>query len=109
MIAHVVLLTPRGDLGEMEKRAALDAFAEAASRIPSVKRCRIGRRVTHGLPGYEAAMRAGFEYSAIVEFDDVAGLKAYLTHPAHAAIGQFFTAGAADALAYDYEMTDLLR
>ena len=107
MIAHVVLLKPRADLGERDKRAVLDAFADAASRIPSVKRCRIGRRVTHGLPGYEAAMRGGFEYSAIVEFDDVAGLKEYLTHPAHAAIGQYFSTAAAEALAYDYELVEI--
>ena len=109
MIAHVILLQPRPDLGETEKRAVLDAFAEATARIPSVKRCRVGRRVTHGLPGYEAAMRSRFEYSAIVEFEDLAGLKAYLTHPAHAAIGHYFTTVAADALAYDYEMVDIRR
>ena len=107
MIAHVVLLKPRADLSETDRRAVIDAFTDAASRIPSVKRCRIGRRVTHGLPGYEAAMRDGFEYSAIVEFEDLAGLKAYLTHPAHAAIGAQFTTAAAAALAYDYDMTDL--
>ena len=52
-------------------------------------------------------MGAGFEYSAIVEFEDVAGLKAYLTHPAHAAIGEYFTTAAADALAFDYEMVEI--
>ena len=107
MIAHVVLLKPRADLADAEKRAVLEAFAEAASRIPSVKRCRVGRRVMHGLPGYEAAMRGGFDYSAIVEFEDLAGLRAYLADPAHAAIGQYFTTAAAEALAYDYEMTDI--
>lgn len=107
MIAHVVLLKPRPDLSDAERRAVLDAFAEAASRIPAVKRCRIGRRVTHGLPGYEAAMHGGFEYSAIVEFDDLGGLKAYLADPAHAAIGRYFRTAAADALAYDYEMVDV--
>lgn len=107
MIAHVVLLKPRPGLGESETRAMLDAFALATSSIPSVRRCRVGRRVTHGLPGYEAQMGDGFEYSAIVEFEDLGGLKAYLTHPAHASIGAYFTTAAAHALAYDYEMVDL--
>jgi hypothetical protein len=52
-------------------------------------------------------MRSGFEYAAIVEFDDVGGLKAYLTHPAHAAIGRYFTTATANALAYDYKMVDV--
>ena len=107
MIAHLILLKPRADLTETDRQAVLDAFADAASRIPSVKRCRVGRRVTHGLPGYEAVMRGDFEYSAIVEFEDLGGLKAYLTHPAHDALGRYFTTAAADALAYDYEMADL--
>ena len=107
MIAHVVLLKPRPELTDGEKRDVLDAFAEAASRIAAVKRCRVGRRVTHGLAGYEAAMQGGFEYSAIVEFDDLGGLKTYLSHPAHAALGRYFTTAAADALAYDYEMVDV--
>ena len=51
-------------------------------------------------------MREDFEYAVVVEFDDVAGLTAYLAHPQHAAIGQHFTQSAAAALAYDYEMED---
>ena len=107
MIAHVVLFKPRSDLSETEKRAVLEAIAHAATAIPSVRRCQVGRRVTHGLPGYEAAMHDGFEYSAIVEFDDLGGLTSYLTHPAHAAIGRYFSTAAAAALAYDYEMMDV--
>lgn len=107
MIAHVILFKPRTDLSDADKRAVLDAFADAAARIPSVKRCRVGRRVMHRVPGYEAAMREDFGYSAIVEFDDLDGLKTYLGHPAHAAIGRYFTTAAALALAYDYEMVDV--
>lgn len=107
MIAHIILFKPRPDLADAEKQAILDAFADAASRIPAVKRCLVGRRVTHGVSGYEAGMRDGFEYSAIVEFEDVAALKAYLAHPAHAAIGEYFTTAASHALAYDYEMVDV--
>ena len=41
-----------------------------------------------------------------IEFDDVAGLSAYLAHPKHAAIGSHFMQAAEAALAYDYEMED---
>jgi hypothetical protein len=107
VIAHIVLFKPRPDLTDTGKQSLLDAFTQAASRITTVKRCRIGRRVTHGLPGYESAMRDGFEYAAIVEFEDLNGLKAYLADPVHAAIGEHFTTAAEKALAYDYEMVDL--
>ncbi len=55
-------------------------------------------------------MTRDFEYAAVMEFDDVEGLRQYLTHAVHESIGQFFTTAAAAALAYDYEMvriTDL--
>ena len=51
-------------------------------------------------------MREDFEYAAVIEFDDLAGLTAYLEHPAHAAAGQHFTSSGAMALAYDYDMVE---
>lgn len=102
MIAHVVLFAPRADLNGAERLKILEAFAAAARSAPTVRSVRTGRRVRHGLPGYEAAMREDFEYLAILEFDDLEGLKAYLRHPAHAAAGEHFSASAAASLAYDY-------
>lgn len=106
MIAHVILFSPRPGLSETARRDLLDGLAAAAAQIPSVRRFRIGRRVTHGLPGYEQAMADLYSFSAIVEFDDMEGLKSYLGHPAHIAIGEHFTASAATALAYDFEMVE---
>ncbi len=51
-------------------------------------------------------MPGTYTFAAIVEFDDINGLKDYLVHPAHLAIGEHFTASAASALAYDFEMVD---
>ena len=48
-----------------------------------------------------------FDYAVVIEFDDMEGLREYLQHPAHEAIGRQFTSAAAAALAYDYEMTEL--
>ena len=104
MIVHVVLFSPRPDLSESDRRALLDALAAAATGIPSIRRLRVGKRVKHSLPGYEQMMRDDYEFAVMIEFDDVAGLKAYLQHPAHAAAGHHFTASAAKALAYDYEI-----
>ena len=79
----------------------------AAVTIPSIRSLRIGRRVRHGLPGYEQMMGVDYQYLAIFEFDDRAALEAYLRHPAHEAAGRHFTEAAAHALAYDYEVIEI--
>jgi hypothetical protein len=106
MIAHIVLFEPRGEFDDATRDALVDLIARAAREIPSIRRFRFGPRVTHGLPGYEQAMTTPYGYTAIVEFDNVAGLTEYLRHPAHAALGDFFTSAAARSLAYDYELVD---
>lgn len=107
MIAHIVLLQPRADLTEDQRAAALSAIERAARNLPDVSRFRFGRRVRHGLPGYEQMMSRDFEFALIVEVDDETALKRYLAAPAHEAIGDLFTTATAAALAYDYEMIEL--
>lgn len=106
MIVHVVLFSPRADLSAADRTAALEALESASKNIPSIKRLRIGKRVKHSLPGYEQVMRDDYEYAVFIEFDDIEGLKSYLQHPAHIAAGRHFTASAAKALAYDYEVAE---
>ena len=108
MIVHVVLFSPKPDLSESDRRTLLDALSAAATGIPSIRRFRVGKRVKHSLPGYEQMMRDDYEYAVLIEFDDVAGLTAYLQHPAHAAAGHHFTQSASKALAYDYEVSESL-
>ena len=81
MIAHVVLFAPKPDLPDVRSRAVLEGLTAAAADIPSNRRFRVGRRVSHGLPGYEQAMPVDFEYVVMIEFDDEAGLRAYLATP----------------------------
>lgn len=106
MIVHVVLYSPRPDLSDADRAAVMAAVSNAARDIPSIKRLRIGKRIKHSLPGYEQMMRDDYEYAVFIEFDDVEALKAYLQHPAHLAAGHHFTASAARALAYDYEVSE---
>lgn len=106
MIVHIVLLQPRLDLTEAQRTAALAAIERAARNLPDVRRFRFGRRIRHGLPGYEQMMRTDYEIALIIEVDDEAALKRYLAAPAHGAIGDLFTTATAAALAYDYEMID---
>ena len=108
MIAHIVLLQPRPDLTEDQRRAALETLSHAAANVPEIRSFRLGRRVTHGLPGYEAMMARDYELALIIEVDDVAALTRYLKAPAHRALGDLFSTATAAALAYDYDMTDIV-
>jgi hypothetical protein len=106
MIAHVVLLSPRPDLSADETRAFISAFQHAITTIPTVRDVCIGRRVTHGA-GYEAKDLPSADYLAIVTFDDLSGLQAYLRHPAHEALGAGFGTALASSAVYDFEVGGL--
>jgi hypothetical protein len=106
VIAHVVLLQPRANLSAADRQAALGTLARAASLVPDIRRFRIGRRVRHGLHGYEQTMAQDYEFALIIEFDNVEALKRYLQAPAHSALGHLFATATAAALAYDYEIVE---
>jgi hypothetical protein len=103
VIAHVVLFRPRAELTDAERSALIDAFARALKNIPSIRRSRVGQRVTHGRPGYERMMSEDYDHIAVIEFDDLEGLKAYLDHPAHKELAQRFFSAFEAALMYDFE------
>jgi len=103
VISHIVLLQPKPDLTEAQRAAALDTIRSSAANLPDVRRLRLGRRIKHGLPGYEQLMPQDFEFALIVEVDDVDALKRYLQAPAHEALAHLFYTATSAALAYDYE------
>jgi hypothetical protein len=103
MIAHVVLFKPRSGLDTAARQRLVDAFQRAVREIPAIRRAHIGRRVRHGRP-YEQLMTVDYEYAAILEFDTVADLTAYLAHGAHDELGARFFEAFEVALMYDYQM-----
>jgi hypothetical protein len=105
MFLHLVLFRPKSDVSESDRRAMFAALNVAASEIPSVRRFQIGRRITHGA-AYEAMMTVDFPFAAVVEFDDLAGLQAYLQHPHHEKLGELFYQLQEAALVYDYEVKE---
>jgi hypothetical protein len=105
MMTHVVLFTPRGDLGESEIARLSTTLASALDGIPSIRRYQVGRRVRLGT-AYDAAAPLDFSYLVVVEFDDREGLVAYLHHPLHDALGALFYETSALALASDFETVD---
>jgi Stress responsive A/B Barrel Domain len=106
MITHCVLLQPKVDLTKVDRRAFVTAFERAVREIPSIRGVRVGVRVKHGA-GYEQGMPDAAEFLAVLDFDDLDGLKAYLTHPAHAELGMLFGKSLSSALVYDFEMGDV--
>lgn len=103
MVFHIVLFQPRPDITVPERVALLEALEDALRRIPSIRRFHVGRRIRHGA-GYETLMTVDLEYAAVLEFDDLAGLQAYLHHPAHEALGKRFMQSLAASAIYDYSM-----
>ena len=102
MISHLVLLTPRPDLSADERRGFIDAFEHALTEIPNVRGVRVGNRLRHGA-GYEQSAPA-MEYLAVIDFDDLAGLQAYLRHPAHEQLAAWFGQSVSAALVYDFQV-----
>lgn len=105
MIAHVVLFRPRPDLAAGDAEQLIAAFDRALKAIPSLRRARVGSRTKIGAQ-YEQLPQPDFPYAAVLEFDDEAGLRAYLEHPEHAEVGQRFFASAEATLVYDFEMDE---
>ena len=90
-----------------ERAAIVEHLKTAIAQCPTVRGCRVGRRVQHGLAGYEQQMAEDYQFALMLDFDTVAGLVAYLQNPAHAGIGDLFTSAASASLGYDYEVVDL--
>ena len=103
MLAHVLLFDVRETVPADERKALVDAWAKALTDIPSITRAHVGKRVLIGRD-YEQMMRNDYPYAAIIEFEDEAGLRAYLDHPAHADMANRFFAVLTSALIYDFDM-----
>jgi hypothetical protein len=103
MLVHIVLFRPKAGIVDSDRSAMFEALNAAAGEIPTVRRFHIGARVTHGA-AYEKMMPQDFPFAAVIEFDDLAGLQAYLRHPAHERLGELFYQLQEAALAYDYEV-----
>jgi hypothetical protein len=105
MITHLVLFRLRSGLAEEAREGLADALSRAAREIPSIRHARVGSRVTIGRP-YEQQMTEDYPFAAILEFDDVDGLRSYLDHPLHEQLAQRFFACIEQALMYDFDVRE---
>ncbi len=106
MLTHLVLLKPLPHLPASERQAFIEAFERALREIPTIRAVRIGSRIMHGA-GYELAAADVADYMAAIDFDDLAGLQAYLAHPAHDGLGKLFGEVLSSSLVYDFEVGGL--
>jgi hypothetical protein len=104
MVIHVVLFRPKADLDAASREALAAAIDRARREIPSIRRFVVGKRILQGT-NY-AALMDDFPLAALVEFDDVAGVEAYLRHPAHADLSRLFWMTGEQSLAYDFDLRD---
>jgi hypothetical protein len=105
MIVHLVLFRPKGDLTPAARDGLAAAFRAAVHEIPAVRHARVGPRITHGR-GYEQLMRADYPWAALLEFENLDGLRQYLEHPAHEQLATRFFEAFEDALIYDYDLQE---
>ena len=105
MIAHVVLYEMRADLDPAERERLEHTVRATLQSIPSVCRWLIGHRTSLGV-SYEELMQPSYEYAAVVEFADAAGLRDYLEHPLHGELARLFWSCSARTLVFDYEVME---
>ena len=106
MIAHIVLFNPKPGITESSLRSFGQAIGDAFTAIPSVKRARIGRHVDVDA-GYRRSFGdSAYEYSAVLEFSDIAGLVEYLRHPLHERLGSLFWENCQSAVISEVELVE---
>ena len=106
MLYHVVLLKEPSDLSLEARQQLLGAFEHAIREISTVRKVHLGRRVRLGTI-YEGQMPDIADHAIIIEFDNVAGLQAYLEHPAHDELSQRFAETIVAPLIMDFEAVGL--
>ena len=94
MITHVVLTKLKNQsAANIETTHAL--LSSLSGKIPSLRHFEVGIDVTRSERSYDFAL--------IAKFEDLTGLKAYLTHPTHVPISDKLRELAASIIVVDYE------
>jgi hypothetical protein len=103
VIAHVVLFKPRADLTVDDRVGFLAALKRAVREIPAIRHVRVGRRVRIGAD-YDRLTAGTADFLAVIEFEDLEALRAYLSHPVHDELGRHFNTSLEAAQVYDFEL-----
>lgn len=99
MIKHIVFFNFKDSAEGADKQANMAhgrAMLEAlAGQVPTLRRMTAG---PNAVPGATA-----WDFALVAEFDDVAGLRAYIDHPAHRAVSEFMSKVRRDRASVDFE------
>ena len=107
MIAHIVLFTPKDTLDDASRRSFATEVVVALRGISSVRRAFIGKQVSVDA-GYERSFGdETYQFAAVVEFDDRAGLVDYLNSPLHNVLGRMFWENCSASVICEVESADL--
>jgi len=106
VIAHVVLFTPRRGLSADESRSFAQSIVETFRQVGSLERATVGRSVDIDA-GYQRNFGdKTYEFAAVLEFKDRAGLVGYLNHPLHKELGALFWRHCESTVIVEIEATD---
>ena len=78
MIRHVAVFTFVPEFTAQQKSAWIALVAALPTQIPQIRRLSVGEDVLHGPASHEVAI--------VADFDSLADLEIYSTHPAHAEV-----------------------
>ncbi len=96
-LRHVVMFQFKEGTTEEQIKAIETKFRSLPARIPEIKAFECGKTVKN---------RAGVTHCFLVTFDDAAGRKVYLPHPAHQEFVKLVGPSAAKVLVIDYIATE---
>jgi len=78
VIRHVAVFTFVPEFTAQQKSAWIALVAALPTQIPQIRRLSVGEDVLHGPASHEVAI--------VADFDSLADLEIYSTHPAHAEV-----------------------
>lgn len=95
MVDHLVLFAAKADASPEDVEDLISSLRDLRGEIPSVVDLSVGK---------DFSGRAGeYTHGLAVRFEDTAGLKEYLGHPAHLAVVEKLDAFTTGRLVVDYE------
>ena len=106
MISHLVLFTPKTGLSAEESRSFAQSIVETFRQVGSLERAMVGRAIDVDA-GYQRSFGdKTYEFAAVLEFKDRAGLLSYLNHPLHKELGALFWRHCESTVILEIEATD---
>jgi len=106
VIAHIVFLKPKADVGSDSLRSFALSFDRVCQEIPHIKRARVGEVISQTSLPDSLLGGTTYQVAACLEFDDQDGLNGYMNHPLHAQLAKLFWEFCEATMFADVQMHD---